>query len=335
MSILKKLSGMLVILTCLTSVSSCTQSDDTTTMSTTVDLHHWMRAVADDTPLGALSIPGTHDSGARIRQEFNFSRCQEWDFKQQLERGIRFFDIRINGNLEINHAGWYQHENLGQVISIFEQFLRKNPSEAVIMSIKQEDSNSPDFASVVEKVIQQNPQLWHLDSRIPMMHQARGKIILFRRYPGSMLGIPMADWPDNTTFTSGQVSVQDRYHLGSLSAEQISEKWQTARELIEQAKHSKDNRLYVNFLSASGGLVTPRQYAWGRKLLWIERSGVLQHFTSYLNASTSGSGSYGIIVMDYPSIAIIEKLVTTNFSRPPIPAGSIADGLRSSPTTAP
>jgi len=282
--------------------------------STTVDLRHWMRAVDDDIPLGALSIPGTHDSGARKRQELNFSRCQEWDFRQQLERGIRFFDIRINANLDVNHAGWYQYENLYQVINIFQHFLRDNPGEAIIASIKQEDSSSADFASIVENLIQQNPQLWYLDSRIPTMRQVRGKIILLRRYPGSTLGIPMADWPDNTAFTSGQVSVQDRYYLGSLRAERIAEKWQAALELIEQARRDKDNRLYINFLSASGGLITPHQYAWGRKLLWIEQPGLLQYFAAHLNDAASGGGSFGIIVMDYPSQAMIETLVVSNFA---------------------
>jgi len=318
MSLLKKISGTIVILICLAALSSCTHSDEATTYSSTIGLHHWMRAVDDATPLGALNIPGTHDSGARKRQELNFSRCQEWDFRQQLERGIRFFDIRININLDINHAGWYQYENLNQVISIFQQFLHDNPSEAVILSIKQEDSNSPDFASTVENVIQKNPQLWYLDSRIPTMRQARGKIILLRRYPGSTFGIPMADWPDNTTFTSGQVRVQDRYYLGSLRAERIAEKWQAVRELIEQARRDKDNRLYVNFLSASGGLVTPHQYAWGRKLLWIEQPGLLQYFATHLNDAAFSGGSYGIIVMDYPSQAIIETLVMNNFSAQPL-----------------
>jgi len=284
-------------------------------------LSSWMKHIDDNAPISALSIPGTHDSGARRSQEVNISKCQDLDFEQQLNRGIRFLDIRIDSGLDINHGRWYQYENLYKVIEIIERFFQYNPTETVIMSIKQEGTNSSDFASIVEKVINKKPDLWYLGSEIPRMGQVRGKIILFRRYSGSVMGIPMSYWPDNRTFTSGDVSVQDWYDIGGISNENVSKKWKEAKKMIDRAIRREGDYLYINFLSASGGVATPRQYAWGRRPSWGEwwnivnksTQGILEHFQYHLKDSFPKGKTYGVIVMDYPDEVILKLLIGTNF----------------------
>ncbi|NEE58668.1 phospholipase, partial [Streptomyces sp. SID8455] len=50
----------------------------------------WMGGLPDGTALQRLTIPGTHDSGARFGGPW--SECQNTTIAQQLESGIRFLD---------------------------------------------------------------------------------------------------------------------------------------------------------------------------------------------------------------------------------------------------
>jgi len=290
-------------------------------VSGSINLNNWMKHVSDEAPISALSIPGTHDSGARKTQEVNISKCQNMDFQEQLNKGIRFLDIRIDSDLDINHGGWYQYENLYKVIEIIERFFRSNPTETIIMSIKQEGSSSNSFASIVENFINKKPNLWYLGNRIPKMGKVRGKIILFRRYSGSLMGIPMSYWPDNRTFTNGDVSVQDWYDIGGISNENVLRKWKEAKKMIDRAIRREGDFLYVNFMNASGGVATPNQYAWGRRPSWSEwwnivntsTNGILEHFKEYLYSSNTRGKTHGVIVMDYPSSDILRVIVNSNF----------------------
>jgi|GEM_PF-804632 len=282
-----------------------------------VRLDSWMKHVDDAASISALSIPGTHDSGARKSQEVNISKCQELSFRNQLEMGIRFLDIRIDSNLRINHGGYYQFEDLREVIGIVERFLRSNPTETVIMSIKQEYTNDSNFSNIVDNVINSQPYLWYLENRVPKMGEVRGKIILFRRYPYSDLGISMSYWPDNRTFSSGDVSVQDWYNIGGISNSNISKKWNEAKKMIDKAIRREWNYLYVNFLSASGGIATPNHYAWGRREwwnIWAENTnGILEYFEVYFKNNNTRGKTHGVIVMDYPSGGILRAIVNSNF----------------------
>ena len=57
------------------------------------DYTQWMQKIPDEFPLSALSIPGTHNSHTHYRA-LPSVKCQCVDVKTQLERGIRFLDIR-------------------------------------------------------------------------------------------------------------------------------------------------------------------------------------------------------------------------------------------------
>ncbi|MBR4296566.1 MAG: phosphatidylinositol phosphodiesterase, partial [Bacteroidaceae bacterium] len=63
------------------------------TLSQNLNLCEWMKSVPDATPLCQLSIPGTHDSGALDGGEA--FQTQELTIEEQLEGGIRCFDIRL------------------------------------------------------------------------------------------------------------------------------------------------------------------------------------------------------------------------------------------------
>lgn len=66
----------------------------------------WMKGVVDTTLIKDLSISGTHDSGTSVvRWIITFlARCQLLSIPEQLEKGIRYFDIRVRHDGLINHG---------------------------------------------------------------------------------------------------------------------------------------------------------------------------------------------------------------------------------------
>lgn len=56
--------------------------------------NRWMGKLADDIPLGALSIPGTHNSPTCHNAPPSV-RCQAVSPLEQLRNGVRFFDLRV------------------------------------------------------------------------------------------------------------------------------------------------------------------------------------------------------------------------------------------------
>ena len=203
----------------------------------------WMAMLPDDVPLGELSIPGTHDAGTQYVQLGFFSKCQARSVGQQLEDGFRYLDIRlaVNGDgLGLNHgfcecrtgaAPWSDRLMLEDVLEDCYAFLSAHPTETVIFAVKQEhgDESVAEFQRVLDRYIQEDAGRWYLDSELPSLGEARGRLVLLRRYDdeaglGKNAGIALT-WPNQNgyddparAFSSESCSVgsltlavQDRY----------------------------------------------------------------------------------------------------------------------------
>jgi RTX calcium-binding nonapeptide repeat (4 copies) len=103
--------------------------------------HHpdWMKALPASLPLGALSIPGSHDS---IAVHNTFAEDQSMSIPDQLESGMRFFDIRTacEGNgppwkLEGKHGIIDQDITLETVLNQTVTFLDNHPGETILMRV--------------------------------------------------------------------------------------------------------------------------------------------------------------------------------------------------------
>ena len=99
------------------------------------NLENWMSRIDDSKKLILMNIPGTHDSAAYCMNRISFkcAKTQDLTIKEQLEIGIRDFDIRI----------FQAHEDTSQddrkltyksVLLDVKNFLEKNPTEAVLFS---------------------------------------------------------------------------------------------------------------------------------------------------------------------------------------------------------
>lgn len=101
----------------------------------------WMRDIPDDARVTALSIPGTHDT-CSVDGLLGFGKTQNLDLVDQLNAGIRFLDIRLShyrDNLYVHHDVVHMGKTYADVLDICSNFLSEHPSEAILMSVKDEE----------------------------------------------------------------------------------------------------------------------------------------------------------------------------------------------------
>src|SRR5262249_10761867 len=118
-----------------------TGSDRRSVRAMAVTAANWMSAVQGK-QLFALMIPGTHDSGTEAF--VGLSRTQYYKIDEQLVNGVRFLDMRVawnpaEGNFHVVHAAdEVSYLNFDTVVTWCSEFLKSNPTETIVMSIKQE-----------------------------------------------------------------------------------------------------------------------------------------------------------------------------------------------------
>lgn len=187
----------------------------------------WMEDIPDEAFLSSVNIPGTHDTGtASIVQgaapTVSITSCQHMFFDEQLTLGARAFDIRCNAaagavaveNIPIIHDGdlWECRDQAGDTLTLSRifsdslKFLEEHESETIILVIKPDDGEDAVLANAVGKFIRDNSDKFYAGSDIPSMGEARGKIVLMRRYAvdseaakelgltTAQFGIDLTDW---------------------------------------------------------------------------------------------------------------------------------------------
>lgn len=100
----------------------------------------WMRHIHDDTPVMNMSIPGTHNTCC-VHGVLGIGKTQELDLPDQLKAGIRFLDIRFThyqDNLCVHHDVICTEKSYVDILTICFDFLKKNPSETILMSVDDE-----------------------------------------------------------------------------------------------------------------------------------------------------------------------------------------------------
>ena len=106
----------------------------------------WMAALPGATKLFDVLLPGTHDTMAWQSDTLlsaQFWKTQSSTIEQQLQSGIRFFDLRPrdfgNNTYPMHHGRIFLKTYLeNDALPKIEEFLEKNKSETVIISLKPE-----------------------------------------------------------------------------------------------------------------------------------------------------------------------------------------------------
>ncbi len=282
--------------------------------------------------LSEINLAGTHDSCTAFVSMENMARCQSLTVKEQLKLGIRLFDIRLNRKgdefyLIHSLADCYSDEKktkkltFYEVLSDFREFLKENPSEALVISIKQDRGimSRNFFPAFYNKYIKGNEDEWYLKNENPTLGLCRGKMILMRRckvwrkYRKSVeAGLDFSFWKDQgsnkktktekTVLCVGSASVeprvleaeiQDRYSLD------CKRKWfQSAKPFLDICETSKD-KFCLHFISTS--------YRKKGETL-VETA---EEMNGYFKEYELKKGN-GWVFIDFPDRDIVEKINSSN-----------------------
>lgn len=294
-------------------------------------MRSWMKSLPDTIKLSQINLPGTHNSGAFKVNLSYFSKCQNMTIADQLNSGLRFFDIRVEkleDELKLVH-GVTDCKNpekpakpllLRYVVKTLKNFLSENPSEVILFSFNRDDGASSEetFDLFFEKYLSDDT-LWYKENRIPTLKEVRGKIVLLNRchldknneiYTDMNTGINLTNWvyqKDNTdriyeyaellgkdkNLTGTDFMVQDLYGLTP------QKKWQLAIAPFIKNPPEADGIL-ISFFSCITTIYNPRRSA------------------KYINKRLAGvtldsTKKYGWIILDYPTKDFIKKVIDSNF----------------------
>ncbi|KAH7403609.1 phosphatidylinositol phospholipase-like protein C [Cadophora sp. MPI-SDFR-AT-0126] len=204
-------------------------------------LESWMSQLKDETPLSALSIPGTHNSPTH-HTALPSVRCQAVGVKEQLNNGVRFLDLRVQpenpddpskDGLILVHSAFpislTGNKYLRDLLNTVHSFLDANPSETVIISLKREGvgkATDQQLSKILHTHYANDVTRWFVQNRIPTLGECRKKVVLIRRFAlddslkgeqgGKGWAIDAESWPDNCvdgTCSSGEIRVQDFYEV--------------------------------------------------------------------------------------------------------------------------
>ena len=286
--------AILLVLAAVMYLVPLVEHPDKTAVSGSAD---WMAELDGSLRLTDLVLPGTHDSAARYVGLPFFSRCQDLSIAEQLEAGARYLDIRLgteDSKLKLMHGFvncktgpmlWDGTLYLEDVLADCYAFLEAHPTETILFAVKQEhvsreerengDTYRADFEKLMYAYTRRNPKSWLLTDRIPTLDEARGKLVLLRRYEddaslGTEAGIPLL-WGDQgghddptknaVLEESGSLAllVQDRYCYNT------PDKW-TAFTAGLKAAEGTDYSLALHFLSTKGTLPYGHPYYFAHRL---------------------------------------------------------------------
>lgn len=289
------------------------------------------KALPDNIYLSEINIPGTHDSCTAFCSMSNMSRCQNMTVKEQLDAGIRLFDIRLGtkaGKFFLVHALATCYRDgekqeilyLEEVLDAFRAFLRENPEETLVVSIKQDRGimNRWFFPALYDKYIKGNESEWYLKNENPTLAECRGRMVLMRRCKvwrsflrDSAAGLDFSHWKDQdgkrktkheNVILQGGIKdpelialVQDRYGLAP------DVKWsRCALPFFENAAPNKAV-FYVSFLSTA--------YREKGETLFETAEKVNAEFMKY---ELKRDVSSGWMLFDFPSEKLVDKIIASN-----------------------
>jgi len=293
----------------------------------------WMSYLPDDTPLSAISIPGTHDSAADINDPF--VTTQSWTLPEQMLAGIRYLDIRLKAKMDlkkkilegadggyfaVHHGEVWLFRNFDSVLKEVQAFLRANPSETVLMRVKRcckPDKGAPGFEKIWKGYQRRYPHLFvNALHGMPTLGQLRGKVLVLRNAEfgdDPAVGMPY----DSKEWTT----IQDKYTVSSNG--DLKDKFNRLRDQMTRAADTP--RLTLNHASATGarGLKgdnllekTGDVFVMGKEAVQFTPWSVARRTNqiAYDRAQDfKGRRPLGVLIMDFPGEELIYRWIGSNF----------------------
>ncbi len=272
----------------------------------------------DSIKISEINLFGTHDSLTAFVDMEKVCRCQALTLREQFSLGVRLIDVRLNRKkdgfyLVHSLADCYEDKekktplSFSAVLRECLDFLKENPDEFIVMSVKQDRGiqNRFFFPAFYSQYIKDNEDKWYLGAEIPTVAECRGKIVLMRRckvFPKyrkeNSCGLDFSHWRDQgkkkekiypvILNKSQKATVQDRYVLAP------ERKWhKCAKPFLDSCKCDGDN-ICVHFIST----------AYRYKNESLVRTA--EEMNSYFKKYNLGE-SKGWFFFDFPDNTIAEK----------------------------
>lgn len=286
---------------------------------------NWMTLLDDNTKVALLTIPGTHDAATSTCSAMG--KCQTLTIPQQLECGVRAFDLRPtmdNNNTlgNIYHTILDTGVSMADAMMYFDNFLKAHPGEGIIVLMRYE-SERQIFGSISEDYYKSAMKNFLWDNKIYQSRMAafnksmtmkdlRGRILIISRNdlsPVSTFETAYTQWSHSNSVGEalyiygtgglGRIYVQDMYSTAqngnSSEADFLAKKKELVCKLLDITvpfREGDQNNWVINYCSGyAGSALASDSYA---KNAASTNPAALEH----IRANT-GKGFTGIVMMDY------------------------------------
>lgn len=296
-----------------------------------ITVQDWLKQIDDNTPVCDINLPGTHDSAARFVLLSYFARCQNRSITEQLNMGIRFFDLRVEAvgdRLKLVHSiidcrktrfgseKLYMDDVLAQMFA----FLEAHPSEAIFLLFKHDDGAVPPpatFKLFYERHVARETRFF-TENRLPLLGEVRGRIVLLNRcnaaecgeeFDDGSSGVNLANWPEQGGYYEDwdhdtpicdvrQSSVKATFYLQDFYLLPPKKKWEEA--ILPTLTNARSHEgLVLNYFSASHGVLGPRAY-----------EAVIRRKAAKFEPETGRK--YGWLILDFPNEETVGRIIRSN-----------------------
>uniref|UniRef100_A0A3P8ZNC8 Phosphatidylinositol-specific phospholipase C X domain-containing protein n=1 Tax=Esox lucius TaxID=8010 RepID=A0A3P8ZNC8_ESOLU len=250
----------------------------------------WMQSIPDDKLLSAVTIPGTHESltlyGGPLIQ------CQAWTLENQLNAGLRYFNIRVEASIFHNILdvmdGHIKHIKFHEVLNILWEFLDKHSSETVLLKVTLQGMNMKKAGKLIQKMTENSQAKVWTKTLVPKMHEARGKIIFVQ----------------STNFNFGTLN-HDTFFIGDNTFKDLEDKIQIITKHLTEAKENCAHAIVLTDSIATAIFIGPKSVA---RLV----NDQLNMLIVTLKTGPDKPDCLGVISMDFPSPDIIQNIIEIN-----------------------
>lgn len=235
----------------------------------------WMALMPGATKLNMMTIPGTHDSATNQTSK-GTARTQTLTIQQQLEAGVRAFDLRPTykasreseielDNLLIYHGLTSTGVKWKDAMDALIGFVTEHPSETVIVNMQKEAGGlfGSDYSATWRKSIRSYLQD-HSKQLVTQMKvnltlaDCRGKVLVQCRTPYGSEGVfndvvygALVDWQDNVAFDTNfkytnntvitSARVEDQYNADD------NTKLKGIQDMFDRASKDTSSKWYLTF----------------------------------------------------------------------------------------
>lgn len=271
----------------------------------------WLTSLRDSRTLNTLAFIGTHESAAKEFSGFLVHATQDKSITEQLEVGIRVFDMRVrryNNGFAMHQDYKYLNKMFNDVVNDVKTFLTKHPKEFVILQMQEEykprDTTKSSCKVLEDYYYKHWPNLfvrsWSVNDTIG---QHRGKILLAQRDDSGFLDcisrvlyLPCQEQKDLwLTFFNGE-----------------AKKWDKISDLqFDVSSKTHYHQCYINYLSAMSRMRNWESVAntYQHPLFLYYNEGMNNKFLKeFKNPKTT----LYIVMADFPPQTLIDLVVDSN-----------------------